>query len=452
MLHVWIASFPAFVRQFGRKLFPNRDAQTGTLKDVTAKADVPDAQGHPGNIILGAAAVRLVSICDDLEPLSPAEREQYMYWRRAAPAGVASLSGRLYRFVVDEAVALVNPAPFQQCSAARPHGFAIPMEEQQPERLIDDLPDCPGWLADDPCVMCLRLPLAYASCVVQGVWGTFLVPDFSGGSGEGGPGADGTHDRASKTCWDMQWQRLGISVEHLPRPRVNLGDQAFEAFAFDAGFATECADVLRTAVARLDTDRDDLERLGLLERVARACRGLQRFVDDMDAVMFRKRLRDFGGSRGGVDVLHNNVPYNAAFMINVLVQADMLRSDADLSDHVKRSVRMLLPPCLAAPVCELVDNAKLPHKSTISRWRLLLDTSLMLWHRGQRGASVSNAGFVRWMMVDSSPQGHRDYEMVMSSFAKVNDLSRMMYIVNALAGDRLGPFPLSVWSAPIATK
>lgn len=73
----------------------------------------------------------------------------------------------------------------------------------------------------------------------------------------------------------------------------------------------------------------------------------------------------------------------------------------------------------------------LPHKSTMSRWRLLVGTAFMLVRR----KSVSR-GHVYLLQVDSSPQGGRDYELMIVSSICEESLPECFRAANELIGLR----------------
>ena len=76
----------------------------------------------------------------------------------------------------------------------------------------------------------------------------------------------------------------------------------------------------------------------------------------------------------------------------------------------------------------------MPHKASISRWRLLIDVAYMLHCR----VHMASEGVVRWAMVDSSTQGGKDYELIVVSFMRENDAGRLVRAANDLIALRYG--------------
>ena len=81
----------------------------------------------------------------------------------------------------------------------------------------------------------------------------------------------------------------------------------------------------------------------------------------------------------------------------------------------------------------MVDEHITPSDSAISRWRLLLDVAAMLQTRAARNRCwARRETFTRWMMVDSSPQGGRDYELLLVCSAVTQDLPHAVTLTDAM--------------------
>ena len=89
----------------------------------------------------------------------------------------------------------------------------------------------------------------------------------------------------------------------------------------------------------------------------------------------------------------------------------MLGNDADLRESLIMALRMALPPNLRDAMVKMISSPQefpVPDPSSISRWRVLIDASFMLWAREH----MQPQGHVRYMMMDSSTQGGRDMEII----------------------------------------
>lgn len=112
------------------------------------------------------------------------------------------------------------------------------------------------------------------------------------------------------------------------------------------------------------------------------------------------------------DKVGARLAYKAAFMIQCLIMSNLLARDSTMRDTISLALRMSLPRSLSEPLAKAVDDPTsfpLPDKATISRWRVCLDAAFMLWCR--RHTPPMN--HIRYIMVDSSTQGGKDYELIL---------------------------------------
>ena len=105
----------------------------------------------------------------------------------------------------------------------------------------------------------------------------------------------------------------------------------------------------------------------------------------------------------------------------------LLGNDTDLREAVAMALRLALPASLQTSLVQMVLSPEafpMPHQSSISRWRVLVDSAYMMWCREH----LLPAGHIRYLMLDSSTQGGRDMEMlVVGSIARGDlDVARQM--------------------------
>lgn len=136
------------------------------------------------------------------------------------------------------------------------------------------------------------------------------------------------------------------------------------------------------------------------------------------------------GSRQGAGM---SIPYNVAFWLKAMVLSSFLKSSADICDVILQSVRVLLPPCLLAHFEQVLTECRdiLPHKGTVSRWRLLLDGALMITQRRENEV-FPNKSCIRYSMVDSSMQYGRDFEVIVCRTVRLESLMEMWDIATEL--------------------
>ena len=123
--------------------------------------------------------------------------------------------------------------------------------------------------------------------------------------------------------------------------------------------------------------------------------------------------------------------YKASFLIQTLIMRAMLANDAALREVIAMACKMVLPATIQGQVLSVIENPHdfpLPHQSTVSRWRVCLDAAFMMYCRQHYPPS----GFIRYAMVDSSPQGGRDYELIVVCHVVQEQLPQLVRAANAL--------------------
>jgi hypothetical protein len=95
--------------------------------------------------------------------------------------------------------------------------------------------------------------------------------------------------------------------------------------------------------------------------------------------------------------------------------AERLASDSYLKDVIKRVIRLLFSAEFAN-ACEIECDALIGFDpAEISRGRLLVDAGYMLYQR-HRNAREMVGGCYRYLMIDSSPQYGRDFELLLVKY------------------------------------
>ena len=308
----------------------------------------------------------------------------------------------------------------------RPHGIVTDMEEGQPERLFTENRDgllsiCPN---DRLPAALLRLPYTFAQQVVKGECAKFLLPDFN------------SLVTTTKFAWCCNWARLGLSAEALPSPRrdflaghVDIETQ--QDASFELPLLQSVAKHLRSLGNNLLEQGPEHHQVAL--QIHADLTSLQRVIDELDPVTVQSTIRRVSAGLRLQGSTQKTVAYRAAFIIQVLLQCDLLKSDGSLKDSLKQALRIVLPKSLQPMFLDLVEQHINPSASSISRWRLLLDASLMLHIRAERRKEWADGRrSVRWLMIDSSPQGGRDYELVVMARAFLPDMPQLVSLVDIM--------------------
>ena len=409
---VWLGSFPEAVRIKGHLIHLRaRDARTDD-----------NAEGF----VLAMLKFSVESRYDHLMQLSAQEMDQYSFWRRQCPTK-DSVEGHLLVCKAAQVVPLTCPVPVQQFTDARPHGLIIQMEEGQPERLFSEhrrvLQDLCQQEVNVPAVL-LRLPPKFAELIVAGQCDRFILPDFN------------SLVTTTKYTWYCNWRRLGLSEASLPPMRFQFLQQHVEQDS-QRKFGDVDIHLLKSIASHVRGFASNLIGEGGIqhqEQAAAVHKDLCRFqglIDELDPVAVQSTIHNVTAGEGPAQ--QKTIPYRAAFVIQVLLQCDLLRTDASLKDSVKQALALIIPKSLLPMFLDMVEEYISPSPGQISRWRLLLDAAFMLWTRNDRRKAWSeDRSFARWLMVDSSPQGGRDYELLVMSYASVSDLPILVSLADVM--------------------
>jgi hypothetical protein len=140
----------------------------------------------------------------------------------------------------------------------------------------------------------------------------------------------------------------------------------------------------------------------------------------------------------GMPVQHiAKVASRASFMVQCLALCSLLRDPGNLRLTIKYSVALILPPSMARRVTACIDQEagfsfRLPHKLTLSRARMSLDVAYICFHRDLNHQRLEAGGVVRYAILDSSPQGHRNFERINVMTIAKRDLHQMLLDTNLL--------------------
>jgi hypothetical protein len=121
----------------------------------------------------------------------------------------------------------------------------------------------------------------------------------------------------------------------------------------------------------------------------------------------------------------------ARYLIQCLILADSLAADAYLKDVMLKVIRILFNRQFAESIAEQMAHLRVFDKTDMSRARLYIDVALMLWFRKLHTKELET-GSVRYIMVDSSPQYGRDYELVLTKTIALNKLQRLLVLSHRL--------------------
>ena len=167
---------------------------------------------------------------------------------------------------------------------------------------------------------------------------------------------------------------------------------------------------------------------------------LQQFIDQQhpaSLLQMTKKIMPMSKPMDALDEMASHggksFAYKSLAIIHAMRHAGMLRSGDKMRQAVTMAIEQTLPPALLAPVKQFMDRIAIPHKSSLSRWQFLLGVAMMQTERARRMRDyVTGEKWARWLMVDSSPQGGRDYELAITCAARHSDLEKAMQLADGL--------------------
>jgi hypothetical protein len=267
----------------------------------------------------------------------------------------------------------------------------------------------PDWIFDDdevPASKCIRLPSPYAILCARGVWRSIAVAD-------------------------IPQHFVGWRVLPQVAKTFNAAHQVHGVMPFGANVAYDAAQELRHIAQGMNADDEmDRDHLDILHQVAAA---LQSLHDELDPVAMHANIVDL---RGVPAHKHGKAAYHATFLVQCLAVCNLLRDSGNLRLAIKYAVALTLPPSMARLVTARIDaedgfSFHLPHKSTLSRARMALDVGYMCFIRELNHRRLDR-GVVRYAMLDSSPQGHRDFLLINITTIDKVQLHQMLLDTNVL--------------------
>ena len=401
---LWLASMHS-VRYKGHRIEISREAE---LQEDDPERERPDDE-H-GAQILGIFRVKKVQVYDAMMLMSPELKQQLEFWQSITGK---NLHGNAYIFVVDKTL--------QQLGTRHFRGFLSVLEPEQPPRLWRDLDRAANhWQGDMPPDVMLRAPKLFVEQVACGRWPALLLPHIPN-----------TKKSGSSTL-TMNWPAVGIDAHHPSIPQLSLIAQTFpdeeSSVVLSAELLDEAMEFLRTYAASLSVHAtnetfEDVEYISLQKCVAT----FQALKASMDPSAFVRSVRDMTGK--GVALWRcSRRPYQLAFLVKAVTLASLLRSADAMSEALQTAACIVLPSVLQPSFLTMVETCRqhIPHESTISRWKLLLDGSFMLFQRQcNQAQSCASGGFVRYLMADASSQHGRELEHIMICSIKKQDLARL---------------------------
>ena len=366
--------------------------------------------------ILGAVLLKASSMYHALALLDEGQRRQYQFWE--AVFGTDCLHGSLYFFSVQAVVLFKKPVDMPVTDRRKLKTFFSRVDLFSPDDLVKQLREesggapLPDWV-DSKSHVVMRLPAAHSFLVAREHWTSVCLPD---------PSPEhlfsvGVRQRSRM----MGWSHIPDLADQFVVPEQVAN---FEQPQMSGNVAEEIADTIRKMASRLNPNR--AEDAALLDSAYRAAYMMQRMRDELHASDMHRRVAQ---SRGRVCT--PRLPFQASFIIQCLLLGSHLRDVSNLKKVLLTAVNVALPKIFAEAVVETIRSdpyglgLRVPSPSKITRARLSADVALMLHRRDVNRTADESGGCVRYVMVDSSVQGHYDFELVRITSIKHSDCKEM---------------------------
>ena len=386
--------------------------------------------------IYGLVFLDDVKLFHDMLQISACEKRMVRFWEQVSGQ---KLHGHSYIFSVKDFFAFRTPSLLQELGNSCYRSLMARLEAEQGPVLRCQLQeerdncDCLAGRATPNVV--LRLPLPYVTKVMAGEWHSIVLPHFPN-TKHGGSAA-----------LAVNWKMWGIDQRELPQlPHYieqELDEQDCEV-SLSSEILDQAIDFLKAYAVTMEPlpgpnpgNADDLDDELLIRNseyssIRRCVSVLDSVLAGLDASAFARSARDMTGKGSG---FWNGTrrPYQVAFLVKAVTLASLLRSASTMHEVLQSAARMLLPNVMHDAFQVFLDTCAkhIPHASTISRWKMILDGSFMLHQRRLNTLNreaISGGGFVRFLMADASTQHNREFEHIMLASIKKQDLKQLYFL------------------------
>ena len=398
MVLAWLVTGKRSFRQYTASALPFSSAARRTRKSLAvgnpevarlldSLADEDSlAEGQVSALVQAEPAFQY----DHARILTDGERAQYHYWVLKHQVPAASL----WFFTVAEICVLPSPCSASTyCSRQVSKTFRLldPAPAQVLwEDVLEQIDGPPAWLPQGFLVdLCVVLPPHFAQLIAGGVWSSFALPSPFRKGPWGTP------------AWFQKLLSGGLA-------QFMQATQNQAALEYGQSFQISSADQLATRLRRVLRGEEDHH--SLLHWVLQ----LQAMADS---------LHNVGGKE------HPSVSQ----VIELVLLSDMLKNSDDLKKAIMGACRLILPSNVFNAVKSRCEQFVVPDKGMISRFRLTLDVAMMLRQRvANHNSFLSGHRAARFLTWDSSPQFHKDYELILVESAAYENLPRILSLSNGL--------------------
>eukprot|EP00971_Amphidinium_carterae_P337377 6474145-Amphidinium_carterae.2 len=410
--------------------------------DVTHEAsafarncDVPDCN-HAAGSVVGIVKLKKLSLYSQMAPIDESMQQQLTFWQHLCNRRFED--GELCILEFSRATLLQHITPVQQLSCRKLRGLVVQLELGQPDSLLSVLDSgTQGLMSNVKVNVGLRMPLQFAFLCATRCWKRVMLPHMPARKSSG---ASGLSIDFKLLGTALHLIPLQVPLKALNAPQNACLDQPLLLFSellkLCVGVRIPCtcdckeADCIQflrlyaeTLTPGLQDDSMDAERTEF-RLVERCVLVLSQLFESMDSTAFLREARNMTGKANTAESrLGLKRPFQVAYMVKVLCMADLLRSQSTVTTALQSAMEIAMPRVLRPAFKTLLAEHKtvIPHESTISRWRMLLDGALMLVSRARHWAD----GHVRFIMTDGSTQHKRHVQHTLVRSVRKSDVVRL---------------------------
>ena len=417
-LLVWAVSMNTLTYQ-GHRVSVSAEAESDA-DDAKASLASDDAAK-----VYGLLRVCRISVYHSMMRLDQDGKRQLRFWQMLTGR---SLHGEAYIFHIDKYKALECPCDLQQFGSHQPRSFVAKLEAEQGPRLwelLDMTAEGMEWLGSEPPANILRAPRPFLWKVLAGTWQSLVFPHLP---------RTKQHGSSSLT---IKWGLCGQEPPPLPAHAQNFPDEdASNPMQLETAVLDEAIDFLQEYAASMNPDTpgelfQEVEYLALQRCVAT----FQSLLAGLDPSAFVRSARDMVGKGSGL-WRSSRRPYQVAFLVKAVTMSSLLRGASAMGEALQTAASILLPNVLQGVFRDLLQTCHqhVPHASSISRWKVVLDGAFMLFRRIRHEAlrNSEQPGVVHYLMADASSQHGREFEHIILASIQKQDLGRLYLAANAL--------------------
>ena len=387
----WLVSSPSTYRQEEKESLPfansqrhrhkvSREASQAGLKDIYQRSGIDSWQPLHVPYVLGVIQLDPKSVFHWGIALSEdVEYPQYLYYKAH---GCNPLN--LWMLSVRDATPMIAQVRADFYCVRHLRFTVDVVSEEDSREMVGLLPDRPAWLlgSENQVRLCVVIPGAFAKLIARSVWRQLVIPSpFS--ASLGGP-FGGMSPRFLTKGFAADLQRFN-NILGVPR------DDVEDLVAFDFSRCLQCAAALQTVGGQQPAAGQQI--------LLQWSKALMQYHDE------RQISQQYFSCRRALR--HSR-------LLSFLSLAELLKSAEHLAMSIERACSLVLSVAELQVIRQELAVLPPPDKGTLSRFRLSADVAFMLWQRVQHHLEhLRHEDFCRFMLWDSSPQYHRDYELIL---------------------------------------